>query len=285
MPEPSWWQLTLDWLGFESPAAPDSAPAPELKKTSYRHPKANRVLVWNGVEIAYCFLRAKRRSIGFVIHPEGLVVRAPNWVTVSQVEAALYERVSWILEKLQQAQSRQSEALLQQTPWADGTVFPLHGRSIVLRCGPLGQGVGRGWPTWSVVLTTGELVLPAGWQRKSTTGSQDVIKAAVLAWIRAEAHGFFVSRLEHFAPQLAVRWTRLSLSQARTRWGSARQDGAIRLNWRLMHLEPELIDYVVVHELSHLRVMDHSPLFWRTVAGVLPDVQNLRRRLRECSVP
>jgi predicted metal-dependent hydrolase len=77
-----------------------------------------------------------------------------------------------------------------------------------------------------------------------------------------------------------VRWLRLSLSGARTRWGSARSDGHIRLNWRLIHLPLLQVDYVVVHELAHLRVMDHSPRFWDTVGEVMPDWRERRRALR-----
>ena len=58
-----------------------------------------------------------------------------------------------------------------------------------------------------------------------------------------------------------VQWTSLRLSSAETRWGSAKADGSIRLNWRLLHYRPAVIDYVVAHELAHLRVMDHSPRF------------------------
>jgi len=78
-----------------------------------------------------------------------------------------------------------------------------------------------------------------------------------------------------------VRWHRLGLSSAGTRWGSAGVDGAIRLNWRLIHLRPSLIDYVVVHELAHLREMNHGPRFWQHVQGVLPDYLELRAQLRQ----
>ena len=81
-----------------------------------------------------------------------------------------------------------------------------------------------------------------------------------------------------------MQHTRLSLSSARTRWGSARSDGHIRLNWRLIHLPLAQIDYVVVHELAHLRVMDHSPRFWDTVGTVMPDYRERRRQLRERSL-
>ncbi len=100
-----------------------------------------------------------------------------------------------------------------------------------------------------------------------------------------QAQQLFTERLHHFAPQLGVQWRKLSLSSAGTRWGSATSDGAIRLNWRLIHFRRSVIDYVVVHELSHLRVMDHSPRFWDTVRSVVPDYQDLRGELRDEALP
>jgi predicted metal-dependent hydrolase len=288
---PSWWQLTLDWFGRDA-LAPTTAPAFK-NGPGFQHPQANRTLDLSGVPVAYRLVRCQRRSIGFVIRAEGLEVRAPKWVTLSQMEGALRERSPWILKKLQETQQRQTASLNQAQSWGLGTVFPLHGHPIVLRGEPADssepappkKGVFTVWPTWQEALASRELVLPKNWERKAKKTAEDPLREVVLNWVRDQSQGYFVSRLNHFAPQLAVRWTALSLSQARTRWGTARQDGAIRLNWRLMHLSPDLIDYVVVHELSHLRVMNHSPQFWATVASVLPDVHQLRRRLRDSSVP
>jgi predicted metal-dependent hydrolase len=106
------------------------------------------------------------------------------------------------------------------------------------------------------------------------------IRDATKAWLLRQAHQHFVERLNHFAPQLGVRWTKLTLSNAGSRWGSAKSDGSIRLHWRLMHFRPSIIDYVVVHELSHLRVMDHSPRFWGTVATLVPDYAAQRQLLK-----
>jgi hypothetical protein len=111
------------------------------------------------------------------------------------------------------------------------------------------------------------------------------IRDAVQAWLMRQAKRFFTERLEHFAPHLGVQWKKLSLSSAGTRWGSASSDGAIRLNWRLIHFKQSVIDYVVVHELSHLRVMDHSPRFWDTVRTVVPDYAELRSQLKDEGVP
>jgi len=96
-----------------------------------------------------------------------------------------------------------------------------------------------------------------------------------------QAKSLFAQRLDHFALQLGVRYERLRLSSAGTRWGSASADGTIRLNWRLIHLKPDMIDYVVVHELSHLRHMDHSPQFWDVVASVMPDHALRRKALNQ----
>ena len=79
--------------------------------------------------------------------------------------------------------------------------------------------------------------------------------------------------------------TRLSLSSAATRWGSASADGSIRLNWRLIHFALPVVDYVVTHELAHLREMNHSVAFWEVVRSVLPEFEQVRGALRHEVLP
>jgi len=110
------------------------------------------------------------------------------------------------------------------------------------------------------------------------------VRDAAQVWLKKQAKALFEQRLHHFAPLLGVRWQKLSLSTASTRWGSARNDGHIRLNWRLIHLPISQIDYVVVHELAHLREMNHSPRFWETVGEVMPDYAQRRKALRQSPV-
>jgi hypothetical protein len=111
------------------------------------------------------------------------------------------------------------------------------------------------------------------------------VRDAAQAWLMRQAKRVFAERLDHFAPQLGVTYSRLRLSSAGTRWGSASVDGTIRLNWRLIHLRLDMLDYVVVHELSHLHHMDHSPQFWDVVARVMPDHVQRRRALKDAAVP
>jgi predicted metal-dependent hydrolase len=111
------------------------------------------------------------------------------------------------------------------------------------------------------------------------------IRDAVQAWLMRQARALFTERLNHYAPQLKVQWRKLTLSSAGTLWGTAHSDGSIRLNWRLVHFRLPVIDYVVAHELSHLRVMDHSPRFWETVRTVVPNYPELRGALKDEAIP
>ena len=117
------------------------------------------------------------------------------------------------------------------------------------------------------------------------TAASEQIRDAVQAWLQRQARQLFESRCRHFAGPLGVTMTGLRLSSAQTRWGSASADGMIRLNWRLIHFSPALIDYVVAHELAHLKEMNHSPRFWAVVRSVFPEYELARDRLKQAVLP
>jgi len=229
--------------------------------------------------VAYEFKRGKRRTIGFVVGPEGLAVRAPSWVLLREVDAALQERAAWIIRKLGETRARHERLIEQRIEWRDSTRIPFLGAQVKVVLGATkADGTAAmlsGAESQSLTLS---LALPA-----SATPEQ--IRDAVQVWLMRQAKRIFVERLEHFAPMLEVKWRRVTLSRAATRWGSATVDGSIRLNWRLIHFRMAVIDYVVVHELSHLRVMNHSPRFWETVRSVLPDYAVSRQQLKEDAIP
>ena len=98
-------------------------------------------------------------------------------------------------------------------------------------------------------------------------------------WYRARAADHVARRIAHYGPRLGVRPRRVSIRDQRLQWGSCSSAGAINLNWRLMLTPGELADYVIVHELCHLRHLDHSARFWALVSEVIPDHQRRRRDL------
>ncbi len=263
-------------------AKPPSAPiGGALTQANFSHPRSNREARLGGHRVAYELRRVRRKSIGFVISNDGLVVSAPRWVPAGEIESALQEKSRWILKKLQEQDERARRLAEQRIVWQDGTSLPFLGEPVIVVLDARAAGA---------VLHTAQDTLPGVPRLTLHVGlpenaSAEQIRDAVQSWLQRQAKRVFEERCHHFARQLGVRWTRLSLSSASTRWGSASADGAIRLHWRLIHFALPTIDYVVAHELAHLRVMDHSPRFWDVVRSVIPDVERLREGLRDEALP
>ena len=300
-------QLVLDWFSAPAPAktspaptapAPVVPPAPEpvvqelalaladaLAPAHFAHPRANRAISFAHAHVHYEFRRGQRRTIGFAVGADGLAVSAPRWTPLHEVEAALREKQRWIVTKLGEARARQQRHESSRIDWKEGASLPFLGEPVRLVLDPR-QRHGRG----GAVLVLGDAALP-GVPAKALhiglpqTASAEQLRDTVQAWLMRQARRLFTERLDHFAPQLGVQWRKLSLSSADTRWGSASADGSIRLNWRLIHFRQPVIDYVVVHELAHLREMNHSPRFWQHVEENLPEYADRRDQLKGELVP
>jgi predicted metal-dependent hydrolase len=297
-----------------TPAAPTAkpTPAPEiqgpqrpaeplpqaLSPARFVHPRANRQTQLCNALVDYEFKRGKRRTIGMVVGADGLVVSAPRWVPLYEVESALKEKGDWIVRKLGEMREREQRMEAARIDWRDGTSFPFLGDTVIVVLDPT-----HAYRTVGGSLRSGDVEIHLHTDAQAPNRSLDgvptltlhiglpqnaapeKIRDAVQAWLMRQAKQLFTERLNHYAPLLGVQWRKVSLSSAGTRWGSASADGSIRLNWRLIHFKRNVIDYVVAHELSHLRVMDHSPRFWDTVRTVVPDYQALRGELRDEAVP
>ena len=256
-----------------------------LAPATFAHPRASRHTLLGGIAVAYEFKRGKRRTIGFSVGSDGLCVSAPKWVPLYEIDKAVLEKSAWIIKKLQETRERHERLESARIEWKDGAVLPFLGEQVIVVLDPRHAfgGVGAELKSSTDTLPgVTRLTLHVGLPH---TATPEQIKDAVQAWLMRQAKRLFTERLNHFAPTLHVQWRKLSLSSAGTRWGSASADGSIRLNWRLIHFKPSVIDYVVVHELSHLRVMDHSPRFWDTVRAVVPDYAELRSQLKDEGSP
>ena len=270
--------------------ASDSALPPQtlqqaLAPATFAHPRASRHALLDGIAVAYEFKRGRRRTIGFSVGAQGLSVSAPKWVPLYEIDKAVLEKSDWIIKKLEETRARHDKLESARIEWKDGCTLPFLGEQVIVVLDPRHAfgGVGAELKSNTDTLPgVTHLTLHVGLPH---TATPDQIKDSVQAWLMRQAKRLFIERLNHFAPTLNVQWRKLSLSSAGTRWGSASADGSIRLNWRLIHFKQSVIDYVVVHELSHLRVMDHSPRFWDTVRAVVPDYAELRSQLKDEGAP
>jgi len=269
-------------------AAPRAEPAPAGPASVdalLRHPQATRELSIEGRRIAFRLARVRRRSIGFVVDADGLTVRAPKWVTLRDIDEAVREKQRWILARFAEQRERAARAAASRVVWRDGAAIDYFGEPLTIVVAPSGE------------LASGETALvPLAAAASASNGNipsarrllvalppdagEAQIRDAVQSWLQREARRVFAERAAHYAERLGVRVKRLSLSSASTRWGSANANGSVRLHWRLIQHPLATIDYVVAHELAHLREMNHGPHFWAVVRSVVPDFEEARARLR-----
>lgn len=261
-------------------ATPATAAVPQ-SAAIFRHPQADREIRLREHLVAYALRRARRRTIGFIVGAEGLSVNAPRWVGLGDIEAALREKADWILRKLREQQERAQRQLQARIDWRDGAAVPFLGETVIVVLDPRATGAVLNSDAQSLPGVP-RLTLHVGLPH---TAAPEQIRDAVQSWLQRQARRVFEERVELFAARLGVRCTRLSLSSAQTRWGSASADGSIRLNWRLVHFAMPTIDYVVTHELAHLREMNHSERFWDVVRSVMPDYERARGQLKDDVLP
>lgn len=215
----------------------------------------------------YTLRRSKRRSIGFLIDDDGLRITAPKWISVADIEEAIREKQRWILNKLHEHSAQRLPAPMQ---WNDGATLPYLGSPITLRLRAT-HSAGVAYDAHSRELT---IALPPG-------ANEQQLKDRVQGWLQLEAKRLFGERLPLYADKLGVAYHSYALSSATTQWGSCTAQGKIRLNWRLIHFTLPLIDYVIAHELAHLREMNHGPRFWATVQSIFPEFETAKKSLRE----
>lgn len=216
-----------------------------------------RCAVLRGRTVSYRFERRRRRTFAIAVNHDGLRVLAPVRAPMREVEAFLQEKSDWITRKLDEWAARgRPTRLLGRT----GESLPLFGRTLALEVVP---------GTRAVLL-----------QDRVIVRANDDVPGLLKEWICARALETFTARAAHFAARIDLPPPPVALMDARTRWGSCSARGRIRLAWRLAHLPPELSDYVVAHEVAHLKEMNHSRRFWALVETLYPEHRAARRDLR-----
>lgn len=210
--------------------------------------------------VEYALRQAPRRRLSLNIDERGLRVAAPRTISIAEIETFIHGNADWVLAKLDEYASRTQRHLTIR----DGQRLPLLGTEVEIR---VVSGANR--IRWH---EDGALVLEA-----RADADLDALARRAL---QRRAHELFAQRIAHYGRHVARPIPPLSLSSARTRWGSCSAT-SIRLNWRLVHLPLDLIDYVVAHELAHLEQMNHSPRFWAVVERLYPDFKAARAGLKQ----
>lgn len=212
----------------------------------------------------------RKKTVQITVDGSGVQVAAPVATTDSELRAIVRKRAPWIL-------NHSSEGSLTSTPkrFVSGETLPYLGRNVrlVVEAADVRAPEVR-FDHWRFRVS-----VPTGLEGEERNQK---IRSVLMDWYRGRAAERLRTGIQRWWARLGNGGElKLLIRDQRQRWGSCAPDGTLRFNWRVMVLEPSLIEYVIVHELVHLTIKNHSGEFWRVLAGVLPDVEQRRKRLRD----
>lgn len=207
-------------------------------------------------------VRSRRRTISLEVTPRAtLIVRAPHRVPQGYIEQMIREKSSWILKKFGEMNGR-PQAIVHT--YAEGDTFWFLGRPYPLQFTETPSGG---------IERTDRLCVPPRFRAAA--------RQMIRQWYIREADTEIRSRCMWFSMMTGYSPESLRITDAKRRWGSCTSRGGLNFSWRLVQAPLSIVDYVIVHELVHLRQMDHSPAFWGKVEELMPDYGRRRQWLRE----
>lgn len=206
-------------------------------------------------------IRSKRRTIALIVEKDGsLTVRAPKRAAVVDIHTFILEKQEWLVR----TQERMKSAVAApKKEYKSGETFLFLGKTYELALVKPQRPALKfvdGFTLGSTAQTRGERVF--------------------IQWYKEQALSVFSERVQIFSAQHGFLPKQVKISSARTRWGSCSPDGTLNFTWRLVMAPLDVVDYVVIHELVHLRVKNHSSRFWREVEKLMPDYKLRRKWLR-----
>jgi predicted metal-dependent hydrolase len=206
-------------------------------------------------------VRSKRKTIAFVIEHDGsLTIRAPLRFSRVKIERLVVENADWI--RARQDWTRQHSAASHR--FEEGEHFYYLGKTFPLKFADYQQ---------QPLLLNDSFQLD---QRLKTD-----VKKVFVAWYRDQARQVIGERAAILADLYHLFYKDIHITSARSRWGSCSRRGSLNFSWRLVMAPPEIIDYVITHELAHLKIPNHSPDFWKYVEQLSPNYRVLRKWLKE----
>ena len=232
------------------------------------------IIEYGHTQINYLVRHSKRRqTLEIAVDPDdGVIVTCPTNTPDRQIERELLKRASWILQKL----SKMNEIARKppEREYISGESYYYLGRSYrlkVIRSKAI-------YP-YSIKLVNGRFLVKIP-PNSSDTSYELLIPDALRWWYVKHAEAKLPERVDLYASKMGLFPSGIVIKDQMKRWGSCTKDGIINLNWKIVMAPISIIDYVIVHELSHLEEPNHSKQFWNRVRSILPDYMQRKEWLR-----
>lgn len=224
-------------------------------------PQPSQQIDLEGQTISYTIRRSLRaKYVRLVIQPaSGLLVVIPRRFRADQIPGLIRRKMRWVLRTLPECQRRNPATARNDSIFYLGRELKVIARRGISQ--PEAPSLERDTLTVSV-------------------GQEDTLEHALERWYRPQAERLLGKKVEVQSARLGIRYSGVTVRRARTRWGSCSKKGSLNFNWKLVMAPEPVIDYVIIHELCHLRQMDHSAKFWKLVEAACPDYREHRAWLK-----
>ena len=238
-------------------------------------PKDIRSISAFGTEISFEVDRSsRRRNITIEIADGGKVIaKTPKRVEDGEIEKVVRDNARWILTKL--ADAKKNRSAKAKRKFEDGETLLFKGDEYKLK---LVDATGA-FPVGEVLLEDGTLAVSV-FLELAASDPLSAVRDPLVQWYKQQAAIHFRSRASHFAGLFGVEVRQVIIRDQKRRWGSCNAQGELRFCYRLIMADPNVIDYVIAHEVCHLLEMNHSAAYWDTLANVMPDYKARRHELR-----
>ena len=212
------------------------------------------------IKIDY-LIRTNRRSISISINNLGqVIIKAPRRVSMDEIQKVVDKKERWIAlhkERIEKNNELNKNILTYKDILFCGNIYHIAFDERIKK----------------ITLIDNYCLIPLKYK--------DTYQRKLILWYKKIANEILTQRVQYFCDLMQLEPSAVKLTNARTCWGTCNSKGVVSLNWRLMMVPHNLIDYVVVHELAHLVQLNHSKLFWEVVHSVLPDYASRRKNLKQ----
>jgi len=214
-------------------------------------------------------LRAIRLSI--TVAKGKVQVTIPAGASQEQVSRFLEAKKPWIFKHMERHEIRES---IPQRSFVEGERLPYMGRELLLQTqGQPGKYTTIKLEEHNICVYLAEDIPKSTWE--------EVVRDAVIFTYQQQAKKIFAMKLDYYAKIMGLKYNQLRIKEQRTKWGSCSRQGNINLNWRVIMAPEEVIDYLILHELAHLKHMNHSKEYWHYVASFMSDYKTWQKWLKE----
>ena len=216
--------------------------------------------------IHYQIIKSHRRKTSQItVDKYGVIVRMPNTKTVSQAKQMIADKAQWIFKKQLYYKKQKPEAT--QVTFAKDSTIPYQGRNYKIKV------IYNKTQKVMVLRNTIQFYIP----QKRHTKSQ--IKSMYQEWLKSKAETYFAKLIKKYSDRIGVKPRKIIIKNLKDRWGSTTQKGEINLNSNLMKAPIPVISYVILHEVCHLKIKEHSHHFWDMVSRYMPNYDEQKRWL------